>query len=532
MSPARRWLLAGALALAGCSRGAQADYESLLAGKGHAYVGGPIQSAHVLATLEKRDFTYAIEIDRSGTHAAYTHLASHVYRLGLFDGGDLAKWPDPPPRVADAEICPNEFDVEGLAFSPDGTRVATAGRDMAVRLYDQTGKLLRTAFLEEPLASLAWSPDGRFLVAGSERGLVSVLGADDLEFGFDVRAHKDSVRALAFADDGTLFSAGWDKAVHAFHIAPQPRALTETHLHANHKAGVTGIYATVDGKAPALLTVDERNELVTLTPEAATRAGIDPGFLKDKIEELTPAGKAELPLARDRTLSFKNMQVPHVDIAICQACSPPGVDGVLGKQFSQRFEVVLDEAHQDVLLRAKDPAAAPTVVLPVLAPAQSFSLQGFVNDLTVSRDGTKLGIAMNEAKAERSLALYKREKAGDEEPVLPGNVAAIVDAKRGAVLEQHNLHHGVVASAAISPDGKSLASGGWDKKVLVFSQGGLEPVAKAEYGWAVRKVRFSPDGRFLAVGAWTPQNANDKDSDPAAQIFALDYLEPKVIALP
>jgi WD40 repeat protein len=149
----------------------------------------------------------------------------------------------------------------------------------------------------------------------------------------------------------------------------------------------------------------------------------------------------------------------------------------------------------------------------------------------VSRDGARLGVAMNEVKAERSLALYKREKAGDEEPIAEGNVAVIVDAKDGHIIEKHNLHHGIVATAGISPDGKSLASGGWDRKLFVYSGGEL-PVATVTYGWSVRKARFSPDGRLLAVAAWTPQNAHNSDSDPAAQLFALTYAAPTVTPVP
>jgi WD40 repeat protein len=518
-----------ALCLAGCSHGAASDYQPLLKDKPRAYVGGTVTGAQVLSTLHKRDFVYAIDIAPSGDHAAFTHLAPKVYRLDLFGGADLTHLPDPPPNLGDPEICSNEWDPEGLAFSPDGLQVAVASRDAAVRLFDAKGALLRTTYLEEPLASLAWSPDGKYLVAGSERGLVTVLNAADLSFGSDVRAHIDSVRAVAFADDGTLWTGGWDKQVRSFKIQVEPRAISEVRLHADRKNGLTSVHALVAGKASARLTLDERNELVSLSPDAALKAGIDAAFLKDHVQQLTPGGMVELPVAKDQTLVFKNFVVPHVDIAICQACAPAGVDGVLGKGFAERFGISLDETTQEVVLRAKDPSTVATLQVPALVPGAHFAMGGFVNDLTVSRDGARLGVALNETKAERSLELYKREKNGDVEPQLPGNVAAIVDAHDGHIVEKHGAHHGIVATASISPDGRSLASGGWDKEVFVYS-GSDVPVAKASYGWSVRKVRFSPDGRMLAVGAWTPQNAHNSDSDPAAQLFSLTYAQPEVIA--
>ncbi|MBS2027816.1 MAG: WD40 repeat domain-containing protein [Deltaproteobacteria bacterium] len=516
-----------AAALAGCAHTAQGDYSSQLANKPRAYVGGTLTGAVVMSTMHRRDFVYAIDVDGSGRRAAFTHLAPRVFRLDLRGGTDLTKLPDPPPQLADAEICSNEFDPEGLAFSPDGTMVAVAARDAAVRIFDLKGNLLRQTFLEEPLASLAWSPDGKYLVAGSEHGLLTVLNAADLSFGFDLRAHQDAARELAFADDGTLWSGGWDKIVRSFKIAVEQRQITEVRLHADRKSGLTSIHGIVNNKAPVSLTLDERNALVTLSPEAAVKSGIDPAFLKDRVEQLTPGGTVELPVAKDQTLTFKNFVIPHVDVAICETCQPQGVDGVLGKAFAERFATSLDEANKEVIIRLKDPAAGPNLAVPALQPGARWALDGFVNDLTVSRDGTRLGVAMNETKAERTLALYKREKAGEDEPVAPGNVSAIVDATTGKILEKHNLHHGIVSTAAISPDGKSLASGGWDKKLFLFT-GSDTPLATFNYGWSVRKVRFSPDGRLLAVAAWTPQNARNADSDPAAQLIQLIYGDAKV----
>ena len=65
-----------------------------------------------------------------------------------------------------------------MAFSPDGTRVATAGsRD--VLLWDaQTGKLL-TAFSGHtgPTASIAYSSDGTRIATGADDGTARIWDA-------------------------------------------------------------------------------------------------------------------------------------------------------------------------------------------------------------------------------------------------------------------------------------------------------------------------------------------------------------------
>jgi WD40 repeat protein len=87
----------------------------------------------------------------------------------------------------------------------------------------------------------------------------------------------------------------------------------------------------------------------------------------------------------------------------------------------------------------------------------------------------------------------------------------------------------VVATAGISPDGRSLASGGWDKRLYLWRDGQETPVAERGFGWSVRRVRFSPDGRLVGVAAWTPQKATgNQESDPAAALFSVRYATPFV----
>ena len=90
--------------------------------------------------------------------------------------------------------------MEGLAFSPDGKVVCTAGRDGALRCFSAAdGAPLGTYATEEPLMSVAFLSGGRALVAGSARGLLTVVAWPEITFVSEVRAHRDEVRALAVA---------------------------------------------------------------------------------------------------------------------------------------------------------------------------------------------------------------------------------------------------------------------------------------------------------------------------------------------
>ena len=164
-----------------------------------------------------------------------------------------------------------------------------------------------------------------------------------------------------------------------------------------------------------------------------------------------------------------------------------------------------------------------------LAPKADFAFEGHVNDVTVDAKGQRLGVAFSEEKAERSRTVYEREKNKVQEPQAPFNAGALVDAASGKVLQKWSIHRGVVSTASISPDGRSLATGGWDKQLLVFTEGQDLPQGQREFGWSVRRVRFSPDGRWVGVAAWTPQNPiGDQESDPAAALFQVSYGSPTV----
>ncbi|MCE9672993.1 aspartyl protease family protein [Myxococcus stipitatus] len=529
---ARRGLVAllagGVLAAAGgCAHGGARlapDLVSRLDEAPGRHVSGAVTGLEEHAVLNNADFIWGLAFSPRERRVAYSRLGSKSYFLSIWalDGT--------PRKLADPAVNPYESDVEGVAFSPDGGLVATASRDGAVRLFDAaTGEARGVRFTEEPLAVVAFHPSGRWLVTGSTQGLLSVLSVPDLAHASETRGHAGMVSGLAFAHDGTLYSGGWDKHVRAWRTAVESGSAGTARTRFERRGGAVVVGGSLNGKVPVSFALDARVPAIVVTSEAATAAGIDVPFLKESVDVPGAMGNVVARLARGQSLRFKSLTLTDVDVAVCDACVPQGLQGVLGGSFTHRVDVSFDEVSDEAVLTLQGgaPAAAgPATEALVLSPRSDFTFPAHVSDVTVDARGARLGVGLSEQKPERDRAVYERERKGVREPQGPFNAGALVDAASGEVLHKWPLHHGVVSTAAISPDGRSLVSGGWDKRVYLFTEGSAEPKGSRDFDWSVRRVRFSPDGQWVGVAAWTPQVVSrDGESDPAAVLLGVRYAE-------
>ncbi len=127
----------------------------------------------------------------------------------LASGGD-----DRTARIWDLEsgqllesLRGHQAPVNGVAFSPDHRRLATAS-DRTVRIWKlESGELERTLEAHSKLVTaVAWSPDGASIVTASTDGEARVWGADDGDLRRTLPHSGESVLAIAFSPNGRLLA--------------------------------------------------------------------------------------------------------------------------------------------------------------------------------------------------------------------------------------------------------------------------------------------------------------------------------------
>jgi len=377
--------------------------------------------------------------------------------------------------------------IHALAFSRDGSRLAGPGPENSLALYDvATGQpALRFEGPPGAVMKLAWSPDGRTLVAAISAHVMRVWDARDGHLIHKVfGGHNGPVAAVAFSPDGrTLASARFDRTVKLWDPdAPaRPRAVLRGHTDEvralafspdGRRIGTAGLDRSVrvwDAASGATLGVMwGHNGAVTSLAFLPDGAKIVTGSTDETVRIWDAATGQELRC-------FKGQSGEVVAVAL----SPDGRDVASASGRG-------GNSTNGMTVRLWD-AAGPLRPRTLQSPSV-LAYGGIVYCLAFSPDGRRL------ASGHEDHALRVWELPSDRPP---------------RVLKGHSQS---IKCVAFSPDGRTLASGDDDGAVRLWDVDTGEPrLTFTGHTGALRALVFTPDGRTIlsagydhTIQAWDP----------------------------
>jgi len=428
--------------------------------------------------------------------------------------------------------------VEAVAVAPDGSWLASGGRDRTVRIWDpMTGQKRATLKKSgsqshgDRIAAIAVAPDGSWLASGSRNGIVRIWNPLTRQGLATLKGHRRDVEALAVAPDGSWLASGdrdgivriWDLVTGRERMALKGhnggvRAVTVapdgSWLASGSGDGMVRIWDPVTGKEQAALHGQKSEvEAVAVAPDGSWLASSGGDGM---VRIWDPVAAQERPIVNSHSGNVQTV-----------AIAPDGS--------------WLASGGRDGMVRIWDPVTGQ----------ESMILRGHngeVGAVAVAPDGSWLASGGGDWMVRIWDPVTARERM-----ILSGHkgaVSAVAVTADGSWLASGgrdgtvriwdpltvgewmilNGHSGAVSAVAVAADGSWLASGGDDGTVRIWNpmtrtgekqtllpETGQERMILKSHNGAVRAVAIAPDGSWLASGGrdgtvriWNPVTGQER----------------------
>lgn len=442
-------------------------------------------------------------------HLAYSPDGSHLATIG--DDGTVRVWETASGRQVYSFPVDSRF-LGNLTFSADGTRLAMIDRDQAdltvAKIWDaQAGKLLRTTTLPLPSDARrldAWNSDLSRVVVGSSSGNAFVYDSAVGKLLLTLVAAATEVYSVAYSPDGSRIVTASNDGSAKVWDATTGQELIRLCCHSNWIPAIT---FSPDGKRVATGSLDRTakvwdtatgKELFTLADHVDGVFGV--AFSQDGKFIGTASFDQKAKVWDAQSGKERVTLTGHTGFDTAIAFSPDG-SHLATASFDQTAKI------WDLL----PPREA--LVLP-----SNGGLSPFYGTVAYSSEGTRLaaglkdgGVQIWDATSGKEFLTLRGHTdtthrvafSRDGTRLVSGSsdkTAKLWDAVTGKELHTFRGHADEVLAVAISPDGTRVATGSGDQTVKVWDTRSGAELVTFPTNAAVMSLAFSPNGSRLAAG--------------------------------
>jgi WD40 repeat protein len=399
--------------------------------------------------------------------------------------------------------------IRCVAFSPIGSRIASASRDGTAIVWDATsGRAVQTIKGHAgSVSGVAFSPDGKWLATASSDRTVKVWDAATGTELHTLKGHAGPVWCVAFGPDGTRLASGsFDHTVKVWDTATGREILTFD----AHPDQVTCVAFSPDGKWLASASRDGKVLIWDPNSGRATRS-IESHAVVWSVA-LSPDGKslASASAGRHGTVTMWTTESGRAGPTL--SGHEGAVNGVAFAKDGQR----LASAGQDGTIKIWNPTNGQER-LTIVAHAAA------INSVSWSPDGKRLASASwdgtvkvwdadpadeNSVGHERNFDRSRFESGTGSRSRYtaefePGGAVKISDAATGRIISTLRGQHGRVIMAAFHPNDRRIATAAANGTVGLWDIAtGSETLSLASGTSEIRSLAFSSDGQQLAAVGW------------------------------
>jgi WD40 repeat protein len=397
--------------------------------------------------------------------------------------------------------------VQAVAFSPDGTLLATASADRTARLWDVQTGTTRTTLTghTSSVLGIAFSPDGTLLATASHDQSARIWDVQTGTTRTTLTGHRAWLNSVAFSPDGTLLAtASHDRTTRIWDVQTGTTRTTLT----GHTSSVLGIAFSPDGTTLIATASDDRTTRIWDVQTGTTRTTLTGHILAVRGVAFSPDGTLLATASIDGTIRLWDVQTGTTRTILTRHD-----DAVSSVAFASDG-TLLATTSADGTARLWDVQTGTTRTTTFIDHRTR------LNAVAFSPDGTLFATA----SADSTARLWDTQ-TGTTRTILTGHdnwVNAVAFSPDGALLATASAddtarlwdtqtgttrtiltgHDTRVNAVAFSPDGTLVATASDDGTARIWdTTTGTTRNTLTEHGDWVHAVAFSPDGALLATAS-------------------------------